>query len=71
MWYEIIYPSPNFDGATVEVWEWINNFILHVTGHVITYPRTRFLAATMLTNIYHHDGEAKTKKLSIMYIQNC
>ena len=23
---------------TVEVWEWINNFILHFSGHVITYP---------------------------------
>ena len=23
---QIIYPSPNFKGATVEVWEWINNF---------------------------------------------
>ena len=25
-------------GATVEVWEWISNFITHFTGHVITYP---------------------------------
>ena len=25
---EIIYPFQNFNGCTVEVWEWINNFIL-------------------------------------------
>ena len=24
---EITYPIPNFNGATVEVWEWISNFI--------------------------------------------
>ena len=29
---------PEFNGATVEVWEWISNFILHFNGHVITYP---------------------------------
>ena len=27
--YEIIYPFPNFNGCTIEVWEWINNFIPH------------------------------------------
>ena len=26
-------------GITVEVWEWISNFILHMTRHVITYSR--------------------------------
>ena len=36
---EITYPFPNFNGATVEVWEWMSNFILHLTEHVITYPR--------------------------------
>ena len=30
-----IYPSPNFNCATVEVWEWINNFILHFSADVI------------------------------------
>ena len=38
MWHEITYPFPNFNGATVEVWEWINIFILHFTEHVFTYP---------------------------------
>ena len=36
VWNEINYPSSNFNGATVEVWEWINNFIPHFTGRVIT-----------------------------------
>ena len=38
LWYEIIYPFPNFNGCTVEVWKWISNFISHFAGHVITYP---------------------------------
>ena len=25
MWDDITYPFPNFNGATVEVWEWISN----------------------------------------------
>ena len=28
MWDEIIYPIPNFNGCTVEVWEWKSNFVL-------------------------------------------
>ena len=27
-----------FNGATVEVWEWIDTFIPYFTGHVVTYP---------------------------------
>ena len=33
-WVEITYPFPSFNGCTVEVWEWINNFILHFNGLV-------------------------------------
>ena len=29
---EITYPFPNFNGRTVEAWEWISNFIPHFTG---------------------------------------
>ena len=36
VWYEIIYPLSNSNGATDEVWEWISNFIPHFTGHVIS-----------------------------------
>ena len=38
MWEDITFPFPNFNGCTVEVWEWISNFISHFTEHVITYP---------------------------------
>ena len=29
MWDEITFPFPNFNGANVEVWGWIRNFITH------------------------------------------
>ena len=35
MWNEITHPFPNFNGTTVEVWDWISNIISHITGHVI------------------------------------
>ena len=35
---EITYPFPNCNGSTVEVWEWIINFILHFIMDLITYP---------------------------------
>ena len=38
VWDEMTYPFWNFYDCTVEVWEWISNFIPHFTGHVITYP---------------------------------
>ena len=37
-WDEITYPFLDFNGATVEVQEWISNFISHFTVHAITYP---------------------------------
>ena len=42
MWDEITYPFPNFNGATVEVCEWMTNFILHLTEYVIIiHARTK------------------------------
>ena len=38
VWDEITYPLPNFNGATVEVWKWISNFIPRFIVDVITYP---------------------------------
>ena len=35
VWNEITYPFPDFNGYTVEVWEWISNFILHIVTGVI------------------------------------
>ena len=37
-WEEISYQSPNFNGATVEVWEWISGFTPHFIKYVITFP---------------------------------
>ena len=34
VWNEITYPFPNFNGATVEVWEWLSNFIPHVYSYL-------------------------------------
>ena len=36
-WDEIIYPFLNLNGATIEVLEWIRNFIPHYTECVITF----------------------------------
>ena len=38
MWVEITYTFPNFNGATDEVSEWINDFIPHFIMDVIIYP---------------------------------
>ena len=41
VWDEITYPYPNFNGSTIEVLEWISNFMKHFimdTSDVITYP---------------------------------
>ena len=35
---EFTYPFPNFNGETVEVWEWISNSTPHFITDVITYP---------------------------------
>ena len=29
---KISYPFQNFNGAAIEVWEWLSNFIPHFTG---------------------------------------
>ena len=38
VWYEITYPLLNFNGCTVQVYEWINNFIPQFMMDVVTYP---------------------------------
>ena len=40
VWDEITYPFPNFNGATVEVWEWISNFIARCVLDVICRIKT-------------------------------
>ena len=36
MWDEISYPFPNFNGSTVDIWEWISNFTPHFPEYVVT-----------------------------------
>ena len=33
------YAVPNFNGATVEVWEWMSNFTPHFIVYMIIFPR--------------------------------
>ena len=37
VWYATTNPLANFHGAIVEVRKSVSNFILHFTGHVVTY----------------------------------
>ena len=37
VWDEITYSFPNFNGATIEVCQWISYSIPHFTRHVITH----------------------------------
>ena len=34
----VTYPFPNFNGCTIQIWEWISNFIPRFKMEVITYP---------------------------------
>ena len=37
MWDEITYLFPNFNGCTVDVWEWVIDFIQHYIIGVSIY----------------------------------
>ena len=37
MWDETTYPFLNFNSVTIEVKEWISNFIPHLTGNLIIH----------------------------------
>ena len=43
VWNEITYPFPNFNGGTVEVWEWISNYIPRVIMDVITKAKYKYI----------------------------
>ena len=42
VWDEITYTFPNFNGFTIEVGEWVSNFIPKFIVTVITYPMPGF-----------------------------
>ena len=37
VWYKIRYQHPNYNSATVKVWEWMSNFTPHFIVGEITY----------------------------------
>ena len=67
----IIHPFPNFNDCTVEVWEWMNNFITHFNGrnylsmpfklsHVIKRDSRRLsLRAVNHRNLINHKNWSK------------
>ena len=75
VWEEIIYPFPNFKGATVEVGEWISNFIPHFTMDVITYPcwdigvdtNIEVIVVSLTTWEAHHSPRAKPEALELWW----
>ena len=48
---EIIYSFPNFNGAAVEVWEWIRNISPHFIMDVIAYPCWNLSLRSVLTYV--------------------
>ena len=65
VWDKITCPFPNFNGATVEVWEWISNFIPHLIMYIITYPGTPG-ETCFLQSVYGH-GHRRFHKKSHVY----
>ena len=45
---EINYPFPNVNGCTVQVWEWISNFITHFIMYIIIYPCSKRVPMLLL-----------------------
>ena len=38
VWHGIVFSFPNFNGCTVDIWEWSRSFISHLIMDVIIYP---------------------------------
>ena len=61
------------DGATIEVWEWVSNFIPHFTGYVITYPcdqsYTMLVKGTLLGHLQTRGAPRHIKSLAILLQQ--
>ena len=55
VWDDITHPFPNFKGCTVEVWEWISNFIPYCARPIITYP---FLGLKLIHVFYRVPGDS-------------
>ena len=62
---EIVYLFPNFNGVTVEVCEWVCDFILQFTGHVIV------VVVTLFSNIIHEQNTSNTHLTNKAYPGYC
>ena len=49
VWDEITYPSPNFNGCTVDVWKWIINFMFRFAP--CDYPYWGFVLVTRVPRV--------------------
>ena len=85
MWDEITYPFPNFNGCTVEVWEYISNFIVNfildstiaitVPADILAYSssRTSFIVLRkefLPVRLFRRDSK-HTTLLQYMYKLEC
>ena len=71
VWDEIIYPFPNMNGATVEGWEWMSNFIPHVIMDAMFMLGLKLIhiskRGTWTVNLSGVDyGIFRTNRISIM-----
>ena len=49
VWDEITYPFPNLKGSTIEVWQWISNFIPHF---IMAYLACNYLSMLGLKSFW-------------------
>ena len=70
VWYEITYPFPNFNGYTVEVGEWIINFILHFTWHTFTHSCWEY-SLSMLVKGALVDSDHPSHISTVLFVSTC
>ena len=51
MWDEITDPFPNFNNATVEVWEWLNKIILHMGMCLLIHASINLINLLRITDL--------------------
>ena len=70
VWYKITYTFIKFKDVTLEIWEWIRNFI-HSLGHVITYPCWEYSESMLVKGpLVFHRSYVIPHAVSIIKIRN-
>ena len=62
MWGKIDYRFPHFSD-TVEVWEWVSNFIPHLTLSAITYPYWYQSQSMLVNGNWHNTGHVIRERM--------